>query len=111
MIKNQLPPSNKGLWGAYKEIIPAVFKQAKDSNYKIHQRRSTKNKYKKGVYGSNVFTQRGRKCLRTAQRCDTTLHEFPACPPSEWPRARWTALIRRLGIIPRAQRHDLGRLR
>ena len=35
MIKDQLPPTRKGLWGAYKEIIPAVFKQAKDPNYKI----------------------------------------------------------------------------
>ena len=35
MIRDQLPTSNKGLWGAYKEIIPAVFKQAKNPNYKI----------------------------------------------------------------------------
>ena len=35
LIKHQLPPSSKGLWGAYKEIIPAVFKQAKDPKYKI----------------------------------------------------------------------------
>ena len=35
LIKNQLPPASRGLWGAYSEIIPAVFKQAKDPDYKI----------------------------------------------------------------------------
>jgi len=30
-----MPPARKGLWGAYKEIIPALVKQAKDPNYKI----------------------------------------------------------------------------
>ena len=35
LIKDQLPETRKGLWGAYKEIIPALVKQAKDPNYKI----------------------------------------------------------------------------
>ncbi len=35
LIKKQLPPASRGLWGAYSEIIPAVFKQAKDPDYKI----------------------------------------------------------------------------
>ena len=35
LIKDQLPQSRKGLWGAYKEILPALIKQAKDPNYKI----------------------------------------------------------------------------
>ena len=35
LIKDQLPTTRKGLWGAYKEIIPALVKQAKDPNYKI----------------------------------------------------------------------------
>ena len=35
MIKNQMPSARKGLYGAYKEILPAVFKQAKDPTYKI----------------------------------------------------------------------------
>jgi fatty acid desaturase len=35
MIKDQLPPANKGLLGAYKEILPAIFKQAKNPDYKI----------------------------------------------------------------------------
>ena len=35
MIKDQMPPAKKGLWGAYKEILPAIFKQAKNPNYKI----------------------------------------------------------------------------
>ena len=35
LIKDQMPPARKGLWGAYKEIIPALMKQAKDPNYKI----------------------------------------------------------------------------
>ena len=35
MIKDQMPPIRKGLWGAYKEIIPAIYKQAYDKNYKI----------------------------------------------------------------------------
>ena len=35
LIKDQMPPARKGLWGAYKEIIPALVKQAKDPNYKI----------------------------------------------------------------------------
>ena len=35
IIKSQLPPARKGLWGAYREIIPALLKQAKDVNYKI----------------------------------------------------------------------------
>ena len=35
LISNQMPPARKGLLGAYKEIIPALVKQAKDPNYKI----------------------------------------------------------------------------
>ena len=35
LIKHQLPPSSKGLWGAYKEIIPALIRQSKDPNYKL----------------------------------------------------------------------------
>ena len=35
MIKDQMPPARKGLWGAYKEILPAVFKQARDPEWKI----------------------------------------------------------------------------
>ena len=33
VIKDQLPPANKGLWDAYREIIPAIIKQSKDPNY------------------------------------------------------------------------------
>ena len=35
MIKDQMPPARRGLWGAYKEIIPALVKQAKDPKYQI----------------------------------------------------------------------------
>ena len=35
LIKDQMPSAKKGLWGAYKEIIPAIFKQAKNPDYKI----------------------------------------------------------------------------
>ena len=35
LIKDQMPPAKKGLWGAYREIIPAIFKQAKNPDYKI----------------------------------------------------------------------------
>ena len=35
MIKDQMPLAKKGLWGAYKEILPAIFRQAKNPNYKI----------------------------------------------------------------------------
>ena len=35
MLKKQMPIPKKGLWGAYKEIIPAIFKQASDPDYKI----------------------------------------------------------------------------
>jgi fatty acid desaturase len=35
MIKDQMPPAKKGLWGAYSEIIPAIIKQSKDPNYNI----------------------------------------------------------------------------
>lgn len=35
LIKNQMPLAKKGLWGAYKEILPAIFIQANDPNYKI----------------------------------------------------------------------------
>ena len=33
MIKDQMPPIRKGLWGAYKEILPALMKQKEDSDY------------------------------------------------------------------------------
>ena len=35
LIKDQMPPIRKGLWGAYKEIIPALYKQSKNPDYKI----------------------------------------------------------------------------
>ena len=35
LIKDQLPKPKNGLIDAYKEIIPAIIKQAKDPNYKI----------------------------------------------------------------------------
>ena len=34
-IKEQLPKPNYGLFAAYKEIIPAIIKQSKDSSYEI----------------------------------------------------------------------------
>ena len=34
-IKNQLPTPNNGLIDAYKEIIPALMKQRKDTSYFI----------------------------------------------------------------------------
>ena len=33
IVKNQMPSPNKGIIRAYKEIIPAIFKQAKNKNY------------------------------------------------------------------------------
>ena len=33
LIKHQLPPAKKNLWDAYKEIIPAILKQANNPNY------------------------------------------------------------------------------
>ena len=36
LIKDQVPPPKNGIWDAYKEIIPAVIRQAKDPNYKIN---------------------------------------------------------------------------
>jgi hypothetical protein len=36
LIKDQLPPRSKGLLAAYKEIIPTIFKQRRDSNYFIN---------------------------------------------------------------------------
>ena len=33
VVKEQMPPPKKGVINAYKEIIPAIFKQAKDKNY------------------------------------------------------------------------------
>ena len=33
LIKEQMPPAKKGLWGAYSEIIRTIMKQAKDPNY------------------------------------------------------------------------------
>ena len=36
LIKDQVPPPKNGIWDAYKEIIPAVIKQARDPNYKIN---------------------------------------------------------------------------
>ena len=35
LIKDQLPKRKTGLFDAYKEIIPAVLKQSKDSKYFI----------------------------------------------------------------------------
>ena len=35
LTKDQLPPAKKNLWQAYKEIIPAIIKQAKNPDYKI----------------------------------------------------------------------------
>jgi fatty acid desaturase len=35
LLKNQMPQAKKGLWGAYKEIIPALIRQSKDPNYKL----------------------------------------------------------------------------
>ena len=35
VVKDQMPTPKKGLWGAYKEIMPALFKQAKNPEYKI----------------------------------------------------------------------------
>ena len=37
IIKDQLPRSNQGLIDAYKEIIPAIIKQSKDTTYEINK--------------------------------------------------------------------------
>ena len=36
LVKDQMPPAKKGLWGAYSEIIPTIFKQAKDPSYELN---------------------------------------------------------------------------
>ena len=36
IIKHQMPTPKKGVIDAYKEIIPTIFKQAKDKNYFIN---------------------------------------------------------------------------
>ena len=36
VIKDQMPTPRKGVINAYKEIIPAIFKQAKDKNYYLN---------------------------------------------------------------------------
>ena len=38
LIKDQMPPPHQGLLSAYREIIPAVFKQAYDTEYMPHSR-------------------------------------------------------------------------
>ena len=37
LIKDQLPKANKGLFDAYKEIIPAIIKQSKDPDFEIRK--------------------------------------------------------------------------
>jgi len=34
MLQDQMPPAKKGLWEAYREIVPAVIRQAKNPDYK-----------------------------------------------------------------------------
>ena len=36
VVKDQMPTPRKGIINAYKEIIPAIFKQAKDKNYYVN---------------------------------------------------------------------------
>ena len=38
VVKDQMPKARKGLWGAYKEISPAIINQSNDPNYilKVH---------------------------------------------------------------------------
>ena len=36
LIKHQMPKPKKGLWNAYREIIPVIFRQASDPNYKMN---------------------------------------------------------------------------
>ena len=36
VVKDQMPTPRKGIINAYKEIIPAIFKQAKDKNYYLN---------------------------------------------------------------------------
>ena len=36
LVKDQMPTPRKGIINAYKEIIPAIFKQAKDKNYYLN---------------------------------------------------------------------------
>jgi len=33
LVKDEMPELKKGIWAAYKEIIPAIIKQSKDPNY------------------------------------------------------------------------------
>ena len=33
VVKDQMPKPKNGLWNAYKEIIPAIIKQAKEPSY------------------------------------------------------------------------------
>ena len=35
LVKDQMPPAKKGLWGAYSEIIPTILKQAKNPSYEL----------------------------------------------------------------------------
>ena len=35
LVKDQMPPAKKGLWGAYSEIVPTILKQAKNPSYEL----------------------------------------------------------------------------
>jgi fatty acid desaturase len=35
LIRDQLPPAYPSLWAAYREIIPALLRQAKDPGYHV----------------------------------------------------------------------------
>ena len=43
IVKDQMPKPKKGVFDAYKEIIPTIFKQRKDLNYFINVELPNKN--------------------------------------------------------------------
>ena len=61
LVKADMPKPYAGLWEAWREIIPAVFRQWKDPTYYIQRELPTPTLRADAAAASHVFTAKGRR--------------------------------------------------
>ncbi len=70
LVKADMPKPYAGLWEAWREIIPAVFRQWKDPTYYVQRELPTPTLRADAAAASHVFTAKGRAVNGWVEICD-----------------------------------------
>lgn len=69
LVKSDMPRPYRGLWEAWREIIPALFRQWKDPAYYVQRELPTPSLGAEAATASHVFTAKGRPVKGWVEIC------------------------------------------